>query len=146
MTECMQPGCGGEVVDGVCTKCGEPARKSPTVELVLSEIRALLSPQEVAPSREDLAKAAEGLKTVFPYNYEAWRLHADLIIKALHQLETRQLQTDAGFTIMAIPLREDDLRDAAEIALRQCAHFADSHEKMVAAIDEANRVRKLTWL
>ncbi len=114
-------------------------------ETSINKIRALLKPSEVTPDRGLLAQAADELKSVFPYNYEAWRLHADLLINALHLLQTRHLQPDATFTLMAVPLRENDLRDAAENALRQCAHFADSNEKMIAAIDEANHIRRKTW-
>lgn len=80
-----------------------------------------------------------------PYNFEAWRLQADLLLNALHQLETRNLLPDPAFTLMAVPLRANDLRDAAEAALRQCARYADSEEKMIAIVDEANQVRRLTW-
>ncbi len=111
----------------------------------IKRIRDLLQPAEVSLDRGLLSQAANELKSVFPYNYDSWRLQADLLMKALHQLETRQLQADATFTLMAIPLREGDLRDAAEVALRQCAHFADSHDKMISAIDEANHVRRKTW-
>lgn len=111
----------------------------------IRSIRKLLEPHEISPSREDLQQASRQLKKVDPYNYDAWRVHADLLLTALRQLETRALQPDANFTILAIPLREDDLRDAAEDALRQCAHFADSAEKQIKLVDEANKVRRMTW-
>jgi hypothetical protein len=112
---------------------------------LIDEARNFLQPKEVALSREDLLRAAQTLRKVFPYNFEAWRLHADILLNAIRQLETRQLQTDPGFTLLAVPLKEDKLRDAAESALRECAHLADSNEKRFALIDEANRVRRETW-
>jgi hypothetical protein len=108
-------------------------------------LKKLLEPRKMVPSKEELEKAAAKLKTVTPYNYDAWRLHADLLLNALHQLETRQLQPDASFMLFTIPLRENDLRDAAESALRQCARFADSSEKRTELVDEANRIRQVTW-
>ncbi len=152
-SKCTVPKCYGNVEKGVCLNCGaSTSTPIPAVESAASILNAkilavqeLLKPADVAPSREDLASAAEQVKSIEPYNFEAWRLHADLLITALQQLETRQLQTDATFKIMTIPLRENDLRDAAETALRQCAQFADSAEKAIDLIDEANRIRRLTW-
>lgn len=112
---------------------------------IIETVRSMLEPREVAPSREDLYLASRALRHVMPYNFDAWRLHADLLLTAIHQLETRQLQPDPNFTLMAIPLREDDLRDAAEQALRECAHFADNDKLKIKLIDEANSVRRLTW-
>jgi serine/threonine-protein kinase PknG len=114
-------------------------------QAVINSVRSLLQPKEIAASRDDLLHASKQLRTVAPYNYDAWRLHADLLLTALRQLETREMQPDASFTLLAIPLREDDIRDAAEAALRQCATFAESSEDAVALIDEANRVRRETW-
>jgi serine/threonine-protein kinase PknG len=112
---------------------------------VMQAVRTVLLGQEGLPSREDLQNASRELKQVAPYNYEAWRLHADLLLNALQQLETRQIQPDVNFKLLAVALREDDLREAAEAALRQCASYADSAEKHTALVDEANRIRRLTW-
>ncbi|MBX9694987.1 MAG: hypothetical protein K2Z81_21560, partial [Cyanobacteria bacterium] len=114
-------------------------------QAMIQSIRKLLQPKAELMSRQDLHRAARELKDVFPYNFDAWRLHADILLHAIEQLHTRNLQPDENFTLLTIPLREDDLRDAAEEALRQCAHYADSDEKRIQLIDEANRVRKLTW-
>lgn len=117
---------------------------SATTQIVQS-LRSLLQVREVSPTREELAEAAQQLMKVVPYNYDAWRLHADLLINALKQLETRQIQPDANFELLTIPLREDDLRKASEAALRQCAHYAPSNETKIALVDEANRIRTTTW-
>ena len=114
-------------------------------QVVINSVRSLLQPKEIAASREDLSQASKQLRTVTPYNYDAWRLHADLLLNALRQLQTREIQPDASFTLLAIPLRENDIRDAAEVALRQCAIFADKSETAIALIDEANSVRRKTW-
>jgi hypothetical protein len=112
---------------------------------VMRSVRTLLHGQESLPTREDLEQASQQLRQVAPYNYEAWRLHADVLLNALRQLETRQIQPDENFRLLAVALREDDIREAAEAALRQCANYADSTEKRIALVDEANHVRKLTW-
>lgn len=145
---CANDDCQGNLVDGVCEKCGMAAAGSTDISAkraVLESVRSLMAAHPEAPSREDLQNAARQLQNVVPYNFEAWRLQADLLLNALHQLETRNLLPDPSFTLMAVPLRADDLRDAAEAALRQCARYADSEEKMIAIVDEANQVRRLTW-
>jgi hypothetical protein len=121
-------------------ECGPDSRRA-----TMQWLTNLLEAKEIPPSKEELLAAAEKLKTVVPYNYEAWRLHADLLLNAIHQLETRQLQPDDSVLLLATPLREDQMRHAAEVALRQCAHFADSAEKRIAHVDEANRIRLTTW-
>jgi hypothetical protein len=149
--KCKDLGCNGDVTNGSCQICGAIVQQEDqegealTRQSVFSSVREILQAKEVSPSREELSKAAQALKTVVPYNYEAWRLHADLLLNALRQIEKRQLQPDSSFTILAIPLREDDLREAAEESLRECAHYADSLEKRIALVDEANSIRRLTW-
>jgi len=100
---------------------------------------------ETERSTDDLLRASEELKTIVPDNYDAWRAQADLWLAAVHQLETRQIQSDDSVILMGVPLVEDRLRDAAEEALRQCAHFAPTVEIRVSLIDEANKVRRATW-
>jgi hypothetical protein len=151
--KCREKNCDGVVEQGICTVCG--ARFSvhdladdfdeTERQAIVESVRQLLEPRDVAPNRQGLLTASHKLKKIFPYNFEAWRLHADLLLTAITQLETRQLQPDPSFTLFTIPFREDDLRDAAEAALRECAHFADSDEKRIALVDEANRIRRLTW-
>lgn len=145
---CSNNNCQGLIENGLCTVCGASSETSTSHsarQSVLDSLRALLKEKEASPSRDDLAQAAQMLTSVVPYNYDAWRLHANLLLNALRQLQTRQIQPDATFTLLTIPLREDAIRDAAEAALRQCAHYADSAEKRIHFIDEANRIRQTTW-
>jgi len=147
---CDKPGCIGNVEHGLCQLCGESSPPIPPLDdfgrqEVMTSVRSILQPREVAPSKEDLQRASADLRRVVPYNYEAWRLHADLLLNAICQLEKRQIEPDDSVRLFITPLREDQLRNAAERALRQCAHFADGTEKRIALIDEANRVRRTTW-
>ncbi len=111
---------------------------------VISSVQSILKPKGEFLSRAELLEASKQLKKVMPYNFEAWRLHADILLNALRQLETRQLLPDDSFQILAIPLRENDIRDAAESALRQCAHFAPNEHQRIRLVDEANSVRRIT--
>jgi hypothetical protein len=146
--KCTKPDCQGIIEDGLCTICGATAQTSAAHtarQEVLDSLRSLLKEKEASPSKDDLAQAAKLLTSVVPYNYDAWRLHANLLLNALRQLQTRQIQPDATFTLLTVPLREQDIADAAEAALRQCAHYADSAEKRIHFVDEANRIRRTTW-
>ena len=149
---CNKPGCSGNIEHGICPICGQPAHAQfnnvenlSSRDEVLTSLRQLLTGQQALPTKEELKEAADRLSLVAPYNFHAWRLHADLLLNALNQLLTRQLEADTSFKILTIPLREDDLRNAAEAALRQCAHFADSAEKRISIVDEANSVRRQSW-
>ncbi len=123
-----------------------PSLDETATHLVIESVRNLLIAKEEFLGRDELLRASRELARVVPYNFEAWRLHADLLIRALNQLETRQIQADESLRLLTVPLREADLRDAAEAALRECAHYASSNEQRIALIDEANRVRRRTWL
>lgn len=130
----------------LCVEDGpEPAYADEARKDVITSVQNMLKPKGGFLTRAELLQASRELKRVTPYNYEAWRLHADVLLDALKQLETRQIQPDDNFQILAIPLKEDDIRDAVEAALRQCAHYAESREKRAALIDEANSVRRVTW-
>jgi len=123
----------------------EPAYEDEARKDVITSVQNMLKPHEGFLTRAQLVQASRELRRVTPYNFEAWRLHADVLLNALKQLETRQIQPDENFRILTIPLREAEIRDAAEAALRQCAHYAESEEKRIALIDEANSVRRKTW-
>lgn len=116
-----------------------------TREALIESVRSLVTGKQECPTKDELLEASVKLKKVIPYNYEAWRLHAELLLNALGQLETRRLRPDETVKLFAASLREDELRDAAEAALRQCAHFADNTEKRILLIDKANYIRRTTW-
>lgn len=114
----------------------------------LQEVTATLkalSGQETECSKDDLLGAAERLKDIVPDNFEAWRVKAELWVAAIRRLQTRELTPDESITLMGIPLLENNLRAAAEEALRQSAHFAPTVEKRVQLVDEANAIRRVTW-
>jgi len=152
--QCKKEGCGGLVNAGVCTVCGTacPDSSGPLEGLSSTGKRQAImeSMQEImegnAPSgKEDLLKAAEKFESLVPDDYASWRVQANLLLSAIKQLETRQMAPDETVSLMGVPMTEVNLRHACEKALRNCAHFAQAFEDRVALIDEANRVRQLTW-
>jgi hypothetical protein len=131
---------------------GEAPTGDPTIDMdegarkeLLDSVKSSLQPRETGLSKEDLQRVSQKLKRIYPYNLEAWRLHADLLLNAIRMLQTRQMEPDDDTKLFVTPFREDQLRNAAERALRQCAHFAQSAEQKIAFVDEANQVRNVTW-
>ncbi len=165
--QCQKHGCDGQIQDGHCQICGSDSAvgkekstdanaatqpgvsaKSVSVanpQLVTKSMRVLLQSKELKPSKEELIQASSSLQDIVADDYSAWRAQTDLLLAAIHQLETRQIEPDESVMILGIPLRESALRETAEEALRNCAHFADSVEERVTLIDEANRIRNTTW-
>jgi hypothetical protein len=140
---CRRAGCTGELENGTCSVCGDKAAADPKKAMNLQKVSARL---KAVDGKDALLQASEALKTVVPDKYESWRAQADLWLAAIRQLETRQLSADDSVELMGVPLIEKNLRDAAEEALRQCAHFAPSLEQRIALIDEANSIRNMSWL
>ena len=116
-----------------------------SAQAVTDQVRALLGSESSEASNDDLFAAAKSLEAVVLDNYQAWRAQADVLLAALRKLETRQIEADENIKVLGVVLKEDDLRHGAEAALRNCAHFAESLEQHIALIDEANRVRNVTW-
>ena len=119
-----------------------PGAGERSAELKLQKVSARLKKID---GKEALLQASEALKTVVPDKFESWRAQADLWLAAIRQLQTRELNPDDSVLLMGVPLIERNLRDAAEEALRQCAHFAPTFEHRVALIDEANNIRNMSW-
>jgi hypothetical protein len=94
---------------------------------------------------KELVQTSDRLKSVAPNSYQAWRSQADLLLQAIKQLERREIDPDESVILIGVRLVENDLRDAAEQALRHCAHFATTFDERIALIDEANSVRRTTW-
>jgi len=101
--------------------------------------------QMAQAATNDLLEKSQNLQALVPDDYQTWRQQADLFLAAIARLETREIAPDESIKLMHVPLRESALRDAAEEALRNCAHFAQSLEERVVLIDEANRIRRTTW-
>ena len=120
-------------------------RKSAPQNLQRLSARLQAIDESFERGKEELLRAASVLETVHPDKFEAWRAQADLWLAAIRQLEKRQLGPDDSVILLGVPLRENQLRDAAERALRQCAHLASSMEQRFQLVDEANSIRRMTW-
>ena len=148
-----EPGCDDDVLskDKGSTESDNATAGTPQQSVTADQkaavdsVRALTDSDTVEPTKEDLLRTSAKLEAVVPDGYQAWRLQADFLLAAIRQLETRQVEPDGSVKVIGVPLLENDLRAAAETALRNCAHFAQTVEQHVALIDEANRVRTMTW-
>ena len=150
---CDKEGCNGEVHDGVCQSCGALVRDRRNNDQTFNKLAKVsqrlkqfdVVAQAEGAGKEELLRASQTLAAVVPNSFEAWKTQADLWVAAIKQLESRHTSPDADVKLLGVPLIENNLRDAAESALRQAAHFAPSVEERIALIDEANQVRKMTW-
>ena len=103
------------------------------------------------PARLDMVQlgqastALEGIKGAIE-GLEVHRVGADVLRSAAELLERKAAPADASARILGVPLLATSLRLAAEGELRACARFAPSEAEKVQLIDEANRVRPMTFL
>jgi hypothetical protein len=75
---------------------------------------------------------------------EVHRLRADVLIAAAKLAE----KTKGGATdvrVLGMPLVGRDLRRAAEAELRTCARIVGNDDERIRFVDEANRMRPVTW-
>ncbi len=110
--------------------------------------RLLITPAagQPYPPLDDLLAAAEAVQSLEGIldGLEANHLKADLFhMGALCSAGTSGLPADSK--ILGVPLREKDLRLAAEDAFRVCARQASTDEQRYTLVDRANQVRPLTW-
>lgn len=102
-------------------------------------------PEPSALLIESLLKTAEKIESEVLDDFTDWKKKSDLFLLAIKQLETRQIENTESANLLGVPIIEPKLRDAAEAALRNCAHFAESFEERVKFVDEANKIRNVTW-
>jgi Protein kinase G tetratricopeptide repeat len=148
--ECKEKGCEGTVVNGRCNVCDtSPSQNKPKVRETEIQTPAPAAPDtfeaQAEASTDDLLHKSQKLMAMVPDDYQAWRMQADLFLQAINRLETREIEPDESIKLMHVPLRESALREAAEEALRNCAHFAQTFDERVELIDQANRIRRTTW-
>jgi serine/threonine-protein kinase PknG len=98
------------------------------------------------PPLEDLLAASEAVQALdgLMDGMEVTQLRADLFfVSALFAASTSGVSADAK--ILGVPVRERELRAAAEEAFRACARQAKSDGERFALVDRANEVRPVTW-
>jgi serine/threonine-protein kinase PknG len=76
---------------------------------------------------------------------ERYRLAKQVLETALNLVTSNQLPPTDAISILGQPLKEVNLRIGLEKALRKMAHLSLGDEK-IQLVDEANRVRPITWM
>jgi hypothetical protein len=149
--QCKKEGCEGTLEEGICPVCGAgpeenlDAQASSGMRQAVTASMKLIMDGETPTTKDELLRASQKFESMVPDDFASWRLQANLFLSAIKQLQTRQMESDETVTLMGVPLTEVNLRHACEKALRNCAHFAQAFEDRVALIDEANKVRQVTW-
>jgi hypothetical protein len=119
----------GDIKDGRCVTCH--------TEFGNGHVKDNENGQEMA---QEIAQGGTPVTGYLP-----WRSRANQLVAAIRQLERRELEVDMNSNILGVPIAEKPLRQAAEEALRHCAHFAPSLDERICLVDEANSIREKTW-
>ncbi len=125
-----------------------PPRRAASARRRWPLARLLVTPEQgrAFPPLDDLVAASLAVESLDGLldGLEVTELKADLFhMAALCVAGTSGLPKDTK--ILAVPLREPDLRFAAEETFRACARQATTDEARYALVDRANQVRPLTW-
>jgi serine/threonine-protein kinase PknG len=122
------------------------ASSSLYVRAQISVARTLMQTKPVAPSLEELQKAAEVVEALALEDREQARLRAEVLENTLTLLGSRALQPSLNIQVLGRPLQDTPLRLALESALRQLAHWETDRARQIALVDQANAVRPVTWV
>ena len=125
-----------------------PSSSSRFAQAQMAVARLLVTPVsgQPFPHLDDLVAASLAVESLdgLMDGLEVTELKADLFhMAALCTAGTSGLPRDTK--ILAVALREHDLRFAAEETFRACARQAATDEARYALVDRANQVRPVTW-
>jgi len=107
--------------------------------------RLLVAPHLGVPSDDDLSGAGEAVEALAGImdGIEVHRIRADVLLAAARTAENRKRAGTAVAVLGRSTAR--DQRRAAEAELRTCARMAGTEDERIRFVDEANRVRPVTW-
>jgi serine/threonine-protein kinase PknG len=129
----------------------EAYRRVPSVSInytqaMMQRARTLIQPRPQPPGIDELVQASETIAGLAADDFDVHRLRADLVLAAIDQIESKRLKADPSVRILDTAMKLPALRQAAEIELRHCAHYAHSLDEKIALVDQANAVRPVTLL
>jgi serine/threonine-protein kinase PknG len=124
-----------------------PSSSSRYAQAQMALARVLLSDRLGPRTLADLQQASQAVEAVSEQvdGLDVHKLRADLLVEAASFVEQRR-QNRSDESILGCAMRPSLLRLAAERELRQCSRLAGSEEERYRWVDEANRVRPVTWL
>jgi serine/threonine-protein kinase PknG len=125
-----------------------PASSSRYAPAQMALARALLSDRLGNKTLQDLVQASEAVQAVIEQidGLEVHKLSAELLVESARYFEGGGAGANSGVQILGCALRPKSLRRKAEQELRRCAGMAGNAEERIRWVDEANRVRPVTWL
>ncbi len=106
--------------------------------------RTLIDKKKSLPGTQELKQAAQAIEALSLEGMEHYRLTKQVLETALELIINRSLTPTASISILGQKFEEIHLRKGLEKALRSMAHLTTGNEK-IYLIDEANRIRPLTW-
>lgn len=106
--------------------------------------RTLIDKKRSLPGTQELKQASQTIEALSLEGMEHYRLTKQILETALELIINHSLTPTASISILGQKLEEIQLRKGLEKALRSIAHLTTGSEK-IHLIDEANRIRPLTW-
>jgi serine/threonine-protein kinase PknG len=130
-----------------------PASSSRYAQAQMALARALLAeaPGAAGKTLQDLLQASEAVQAASEQldGLEVHKLRAELFVEAARFVEgggAAAAKSARNEHVLRCPMRPKPLRRRAEEELRSCARMAGSEPERIRWVDEANRVRPVTWL
>jgi serine/threonine-protein kinase PknG len=97
------------------------------------------------PDTAELQAASAGIEGLSVDSEQRDSLTADLLLSALHLLESERVAEAPDLRLLGHPLTEHDLRLGLERTYRSLARVANTQSEHIRLVDWANRVRPRTW-
>ena len=109
--------------------------------------RLLVSAQLGPLTNDELIGASDAVEALagIMEGLEVHRLRADVLIAAATHVGKARRGGGGDARVLGMPLVGRDLRRAAEAELRTCARIVGNDEERIRFVDEANRIRPVTW-
>ncbi len=130
---------------GASTQLSEPTGVDKDVQISEAPTDGTVTENSTSEALGELLERAESVPDQAPNSYTTWRTRADILITTIRKLERREIEADSNIKVFGVPILERDLRDAAEKALRHCAHFANTFDERISLVDAANEIRNISW-
>jgi serine/threonine-protein kinase PknG len=122
-----------------------PANSSLHVRAQMGLTRVLIGLKPDPPSVDDLRKASAAVEALALEGREWARLRREVLENALSLLG-KALKPDPAVRLLGRPLEDAALRFGLEETLRQLAHLEPDPQRQIELVDQANRVRPITWI
>jgi len=123
-----------------------PESSSSHVQAQTAKIKCLLEHDDRhEPKITELQAAAASMQALSLDGEQRAKLTAEVLLTALHLLESERVAENPDVRLAGCPLTEQDVRLGLESTYRSLSRVATSTGERIRLVDWANRVRPRTW-